>query len=448
MQVTFKNTGMVESADIRFDGLTVIAGENDTGKSTIGKLMFSIIKTFNRYERDARAYRMQNIDEIINDYYFKFQKNIEAPTLYELAKTFLEDLKKVALELVERNTKSKKEIEAAVSRKTNTFAETLQGISGSGINLEEIKDRVSAVILKKPSKEEIFKRAFGKYASAVLNGEVFNKFSAGGNYSIDGKEGKASIFEISGTDRDVEVQLKDKLYIEDATFIESPILLNLSDNIRFSKTEFDRNGEPKKQAELLEKAYAPEYMKDLLLKLTERVQAKDSSKIEAAIRDIIKGKFYYDHRKREFVFEKENQSFKGVSIASGIKQLGVLGILSRVGFLDKKSLLILDEPENHVHPQWQIKLAEILVQAVEDGCNVLLTSHSPYFIEALKVHSNYSDIKSKTAFYLSEKTKTGFTSNIIDVTDDVSPIFELLAEPYETLEDIQSMDDETVNNES
>jgi len=36
MLVTFKNTGMIEKADIRLDGLTVIAGENNTGKSTVG----------------------------------------------------------------------------------------------------------------------------------------------------------------------------------------------------------------------------------------------------------------------------------------------------------------------------------------------------------------------------------------------------------------------------
>ncbi|MCX6579649.1 MAG: hypothetical protein NT166_05635 [Candidatus Aminicenantes bacterium] len=43
MQVTFKNTGMIEDAGIELNGLTVIAGENDTGKSTVGKLLFAFI---------------------------------------------------------------------------------------------------------------------------------------------------------------------------------------------------------------------------------------------------------------------------------------------------------------------------------------------------------------------------------------------------------------------
>jgi len=35
---------MIKSADIQFDGLTVIAGENDMGKSTVGKILFSEIR--------------------------------------------------------------------------------------------------------------------------------------------------------------------------------------------------------------------------------------------------------------------------------------------------------------------------------------------------------------------------------------------------------------------
>jgi hypothetical protein len=47
-------------------------------------------------------------------------------------------------------------------------------------------------------------------------------------------------------------------------------------------------------------------------------------------------------------------------------------------------------------------------------------------------------MREKTAFYLGEKTGTGLTSNVIEVTHDISPIFELFAEPYEKLEALQS----------
>jgi len=48
MRLKIKNIGMIEEADIKLDGLTVIAGENDTGKSTVSKVLYSIIKSFSK----------------------------------------------------------------------------------------------------------------------------------------------------------------------------------------------------------------------------------------------------------------------------------------------------------------------------------------------------------------------------------------------------------------
>jgi predicted ATPase len=47
MQINIKNIGNLPKAKIILDGLTIIAGENDTGKSTIGKIIFSIINAHN-----------------------------------------------------------------------------------------------------------------------------------------------------------------------------------------------------------------------------------------------------------------------------------------------------------------------------------------------------------------------------------------------------------------
>jgi len=40
MELQLKNIGMIKEANVKLDGLTVIAGENDTGKSTVGKALF------------------------------------------------------------------------------------------------------------------------------------------------------------------------------------------------------------------------------------------------------------------------------------------------------------------------------------------------------------------------------------------------------------------------
>lgn len=54
MRLKLKNIGKVKSADIELSGITVIGGENNTGKSTVGKALFSIFNTF--YNKDQKIH--------------------------------------------------------------------------------------------------------------------------------------------------------------------------------------------------------------------------------------------------------------------------------------------------------------------------------------------------------------------------------------------------------
>lgn len=47
MKLKLRNILKVASADIELGGLTVITGENDSGKSTVGKILFSTLKAAN-----------------------------------------------------------------------------------------------------------------------------------------------------------------------------------------------------------------------------------------------------------------------------------------------------------------------------------------------------------------------------------------------------------------
>ena len=44
MRLRIENINKIKEADIALNGLTVIVGENDMGKSTIGRAFFSTIK--------------------------------------------------------------------------------------------------------------------------------------------------------------------------------------------------------------------------------------------------------------------------------------------------------------------------------------------------------------------------------------------------------------------
>jgi predicted ATPase len=437
MLVTFKNTGMIKEADIRLDGLTVIAGENDTGKSTIGKLLFCIIKTFNRAEEYGRSYIERKIKNIIEDYYLTLRKKADNESVSNVAKEGFNEIEKHAIKLLNVDNNEKEEIEESksnIAEKALGLMTTIKHIANIGINLEDLPAQIFDIIESKQEREDIYKRSFQSFLISVFGDNIANQYDRRQKYLITGEEGKNTIFEIVGSDRPVDLRLKDKLNFQDATFIDSPILLNLSDTVSISKTAVEEGEDSKKKIALLKKPYIPEYMKDFILKLKARELETVDSKIIGDIQDIMKGSFYYDRIENDFIFERDNKTYKGLSIASGILPLGIISILYQGGFLNKKNLLIWDEPENHLHPQWLIQLAEVLVKLVKEGIPMLLISHSPYLIEAVKIYSDKFLEKGNTAFYLSEKKKNTFVSGISDVTHDLSPIYNILAGPYRKLD--------------
>jgi predicted ATPase len=116
--------------------------------------------------------------------------------------------------------------------------------------------------------------------------------------------------------------------------------------------------------------------------------------------------------------------------ATGIKTFGILQVLLENNYLKDNTILILDEPEVHLHPKWQLEMAKVIVELVKNGVKIVVNSHSPYMIDALKYYADKSKVNSN--FYLAQKSEDE-TSTINDVTIDISPIFEKLTEPLEQL---------------
>ena len=72
------------------------------------------------------------------------------------------------------------------------------------------------------------------------------------------------------------------------------------------------------------------------------------------------------------------------NLATGSKMFSIIKVLLDKGEIDNTTMLILDEPEAHLHPMWQNAFAEIIVLLVKKlGVNILLTTHSPNFMLAL-----------------------------------------------------------------
>jgi predicted ATPase len=317
MQINIKNIGILPKAKIILDGLTVIAGENDTGKSTIGKIIFSIIKAHN-------------------------------------------------------------------SKSMNTM-----------LNLV--------------------------FDSQISNqGEVIVEDKGIPIYSVNFYENQCVGFDCRQSDS----------FFKESTFIQTPLVWDLIDFfdsvLRLKQTqEITQNITP------FSIKY-PYIFWDIYVKITNTPVDKDSQTNDLVknIHKIIQGGF--EQRDKRIVFQRQNESILLMNVAAGIKYFGLLQRLAENNQLKPDNLLIIDEPENHLHPEWQVLLAELIVNLVcQHKVSVLLNSHSPYMIEALKVYSDIN-IKEKTHFYLNEFINENV--EVTEVTEDLSSLFETLSLPFQKLE--------------
>lgn len=64
MRLSIKNIGKIESASIEINGITAVAGENNTGKSTIGRTLFSVFNGFYKVDEKIRRERYRSLDNL------------------------------------------------------------------------------------------------------------------------------------------------------------------------------------------------------------------------------------------------------------------------------------------------------------------------------------------------------------------------------------------------
>lgn len=100
MKLNITNVGKIGSATFEFNGITVIAGNNNTGKSTVGKSLFSLFHRFlnindavKRHRYNALIKRIKNLDlkyGDVDDWWKSTDELINKYNLKDIRK-FLED---------------------------------------------------------------------------------------------------------------------------------------------------------------------------------------------------------------------------------------------------------------------------------------------------------------------------------------------------------------------
>ena len=173
-----------------------------------------------------------------------------------------------------------------------------------------------------------------------------------------------------------------------------------------------------------------------------------NSRFSSKITDLIHGRFEYmeddlDCNGEGFKFERDNVSFSMKTSSSGLKQIGSIQMLVNNNQLARNDFLIIDEPEVNLHPEWQVRLAELLVLLVHDlNVTVYVNSHSPHFIEAIEVLSVKYRLRDETRFYMTSFVEEFNKYDFVELDySNLRELYRNLGNPYNEINKIRLEND-------
>lgn len=423
MRIQLDNIAKINNANIEINGITVIAGANNTGKSTIGKALFSLfnglfnikhkinndkISAVTRYLRNAVGFIDIPGSTILSR---SFREPFENVNLYELSK-----------DIINSNLDS-----TALSEilKTKYFNVIQPDEDINEADLEIMCSRINNIINISPieSTNLILKRYFYN----EFNGQINNVFdSESGSISLEIKRNLIQL----GVD-DNEIYLKNDLLFnitDEIVYIDDPFLL---DELNLSSVHSSyRRVVYNHRTHLLRQLQS--HSEDNVIE--ELINQGRLKGIYEEMNMICPGYLTSNHNSVEYTVDGFGLNVKNLS--AGLKTFTILKELIIKNVIKQNGTIILDEPEIHLHPAWQLVLAKLIVLLqIEFDLHILLTTHSPYFLNAIETYADKYDVKDKTKYYLSEELENRVTFR--DVTNNIEKIYLLLAKPLQVLEDMR-----------
>jgi len=147
------------------------------------------------------------------------------------------------------------------------------------------------------------------------------------------------------------------------------------------------------------------------------------------ISTIIGGTMFYEPVMESFVIKNGNEYTTDIQRSK--QAFGILQMFCMYFSLSPNPVLILVEPETGLHPEWQLSYAKLIIKLIKLGATVLITSNSPYLVEALSTYSKREDLESKTSFYVGESSDLGTVFQYEE--QDLNRTFEKFAKPMRRL---------------
>ena len=331
MELKIKNIGKIKDGNVKLEGITVISGKGDTGKTTVLKVLSTILDVLNFSDNSVNfsceQNKTENNEKIV-------QKDVQA-------------------------------------RFENNFGKIINNIFSNGKGIAKI--------------------------------------------NVEDKTEKPKTLKISVNENFAKIEENDmKIKIENIFIDNRADLKNTNiDNLLMKNAGY--NG------------------KEIDYKKFKRLN------------EVVKGTFElldpFEHELGEYGYKisdkKETENDTKIiiplkNLSHSLKKLAFLKMVMEKQLLKENDILIIDNAEDGLHPEMQLVFGEtVVLMQKEFGIKVILTTQSPFLLDAIETFSEKYNVEDKMHYYL---MKDG---NIRNVDGETNKIYKEMATPIQELENIK-----------
>lgn len=419
MELYLKNIGKVAEANVEIKGITVIAGENDTGKSTVGRALFSLFNSFYEIGEQIRQERLAGIvsalQVIYGDVYFVLS-GLQSKGAEEYAEEILSN----AQRYIENRQLLEKDMHKILTPETDSYRTLLKNVDFAGA-----AKRVYDILCV--SDDDIFQLVINKKVNAEFNGQLLNIYADGeGVIELKVKNEKLTV---TVFDDAVSAKEINHCFHTEAIYIDDPFVL---DDMNLKTLQWKQSYVDHRihlQNKLFFKRSASSVVDELVVE-------KKFERINDMLSSVCSGTIVKQRNRRVgYRLKNSNKILNVKNLSTGLKTFAILKTLLSNGAITDNGTIILDEPEIHLHPEWQLLFAELIVLLYKEfHMHILLNTHSPYFLRAIEVYAAKYGVSDMCRYYLAQVNEKG-SAYIDDVTTEIDKIYAKLSKPLQQLED-------------
>lgn len=448
-EINIQGLGNLDKLKLNIKPLTIIAGENSTGKSFATKSIYSVLDALNKnYVFDALVRNANHFVKLIVRFENQLKGNIAnvdkefveyVSYNFSTQFNFIKETYRNANLSEQGNVKSLLESEVVSFKEILIYIDEylkkrnkIQKIKKIEYILVDAKVVLANIIESINHHQPLVVQGIKEQLSDNFkNNFQVTKLESLINCKTDGRSGidiesigsltmnaddKISFSFV--TDGIVEVQKLDNI-----VFIDSPVYLKIRKGI-------EKNGLSlfASRSDRYLKGY-PKYIDELYSFVDQQfLDEPDFKSVSDELQNTLSGKLAVTKSGDINYISADGVATPLSLTAMGVSNLGLIDLLIRNNIIKKGSFLIIDEPEAHIHPKWQVVLMELLYKMAQLGANVIIATHSMDMIKKLELITK-EDPQAEDIISV-HKLPTSNCSSDASLQDKISEVLEDLSTPF------------------